>query len=237
MPEILLVEDDPDIAALIRCNISDLGEEHTVTVVDNGLEGLEHALSGSYELLLLDIMLPGLHGTEICKRVREVDAHIPIVLLTARNSELDKVLGLELGADDYITKPFAVEELFARIKALQRRTAFRSAGVHSASETQYDYAELSINSGTREVYLASKRLELTPIEYDLLLFFAQRPGKAFSREEILDAIWGATESDNESVVNSHVNRLRKKLSADDEQRFIKTLWGVGYRFSKLDELQ
>lgn len=236
MSKILLVEDDPEIAELLKLNIDDLAEDTELSILSNGSDGLTAALTGEYDLLLLDIMLPGLHGTEICKRVREVDTETPIILLTARNSELDKVLGLELGADDYVTKPFAVEELFARIRALLRRAKQNKTSLSSITVEQLVYQELSIQRKKREVCIEGTRLDLTPIEYDLLIFFATQPGKTFSRDELLVEIWGAIEVGNESVVNSHVNRLRKKLCISDEQRFIKTLWGVGYRFTKAEEL-
>ncbi|MCL4152198.1 UNVERIFIED_CONTAM: hypothetical protein GTU68_036273 [Idotea baltica] len=180
-------------------------------------------------------MLPGLHGTEVCKRVREVDNKTPIILLSARNTELDKVLGLELGADDYVTKPFAVEELLARMRALMRRAKQKSSTLVNSAEL-LQYQELLIDLVKREVSIDSKRISLTPIEYDLLIFFATQPGKTFSRDDLVEQIWGAIDKGNDSVVNSHVNRLRKKLSSSDEQRFIKTLWGVGYRFAKANEL-
>ena len=235
--KILLVEDDPEIAELLSCNISELGDVE-LCIENDGTKGLQTALDGDFDLILLDIMLPGLHGTEICKRVRESNDSVPIVLLTARNSELDKVLGLEIGADDYVTKPFVIEELFARIRALLRRSAYNKDSLSASDRltSKLEFAELIIDLEKREVLLGDARLELTPIEYDLLVVFAANSGLAFSRDELLSQTWGATEAGNESIVNSHVNRLRKKLNAQDEQRFIKTIWGVGYRFTKVEEL-
>ncbi|MFT5086573.1 MAG: two-component system alkaline phosphatase synthesis response regulator PhoP [Candidatus Latescibacterota bacterium] len=234
MPErILLVEDDDEIAGLVQLHLGDQG--YTVERLANGARGLETALREDYELVILDIMLPGLDGLEICKRLRADKPQQPILMLTAKSEEFDKVLGLELGADDYVTKPFGVREFIARVRALMRRA-------HAGEEEDAQHtdtivcADLEIDLDKRKVTLAEERLDLTSKEFDLLALFASKPGRVYSREQLLERVWGYQSDGYRHTVNSHINRLRSKIEKDPAQpRFIKTVWGVGYRFAEAEE--
>jgi DNA-binding response OmpR family regulator len=196
----------------------------------DGRDGLHEALHhGPWDLLVLDLRLPGMSGLEVCRELRQRDQQLPILMLTARGTELDRVLGLELGADDYLTKPFSVLELQARIRALWRR-AWRAAvdEVAPAVAEPEDVCQgaLRINRRERRVWLAQRELALTPREFDLIWHFAGQPGKAFSRDELLNEVWGLGHDGYEHTVNTHINRLRSKLG----DGYIHTVWGVGYRF-------
>ncbi len=231
---VLIVEDDHDIANLIRLHLQDLG--HVVDWASDGAKGLMLAMHGTYDLFILDLMLPRMDGLDICKRIRAENAHTPILILSARSEELDKVLGLELGADDYMTKPFSIRELLARIKAIFRRMEV-SAQANEAEPTHIQLGELTIETNKRKVMLAEQMVELTAKEYDLLTLFASNPGHTYSRRELLDIVWGYQFDGYEHTVNSHINRLRNKIEAQPSQpRFIKTVWGVGYRFAEAEEL-
>ncbi len=234
--KILIIEDDWEIADLVEIHLRDLG--CTLDRVEDGLTGLDRMRENDYDLVILDLMLPGLDGLEVCKRIRREDNYTPILMLTARSEELDKVLGLELGADDYLTKPFSIREFIARIKAIFRRMEADEA--KAASDGQQDvfrYGELTIDLGKRKVKLGNQSIELTAKEFDLLALFASHPGKAYSRRELLDLVWGYQFSGYEHTVNSHINRLRSKIEKNStEPKYIKTIWGVGYRFAELEEL-
>ncbi len=234
---ILLVEDDPEIADLVGMHLRDLG--HKLDSVPNGNVGLERARQGNYDLIILDLMLPGLDGLEICKRLRANDGNTPILMLTARSEEFDKVLGLELGADDYLTKPFSIRELLARVKALLRRGELQGAkgGSGQGAEKTIERGALKIDLEKRKVLLNGEALDLTVKEYDLLVLFAGNPGRAYSRSELLDIVWGYQFDGYDHTVNTHINRLRTKIESDPgNPRFIKTVWGHGYRFAELEEL-
>ncbi len=235
--QILLVEDDSEIADLVSMHLRDLG--HHLDAVPNGHLGLEKAEQGSYDLIILDLMLPGLDGLEVCKSLRAHDSKTPILMLTARSEEFDKVLGLELGADDYLTKPFSIRELLARVKALLRRGQLQSkspSGTAGGAKT-IERGPLFIDLEKRKVLLNGKPLELTVKEYDLLVLFAGNPGRAYSRSELLDTVWGYQFEGYDHTVNTHINRLRTKIEKDPgNPRFIKTVWGHGYRFAELEEL-
>ncbi|MDX2457412.1 MAG: response regulator transcription factor [Gammaproteobacteria bacterium] len=227
---ILLVEDNADIAHLVVLHLKDRNMQ--VTHIADGKRGLEEALSDRYDLLVLDLMLPGMDGMELCRNLRSAGVFTPVLMLTARTSELDRVLGLEVGADDYLGKPFSVPELIARVNALLRR-----ADVYASKETVGDkgilaFEGLSINPERREVMLDKKRIELTAREFDLLLHFANHPGRVFSRSQLLDLVWGYGHDGYEHTVNSHINRLRTKIEIDPAKpRFVLTVWGVGYKFA------
>jgi DNA-binding response OmpR family regulator len=232
---ILVIEDEQDIAALIALHLSDLPAE--VTLAHDGLRGLELALAQSWDAIVLDLRLPGLGGLDLCREVRAQTAHVPILMLTARSSELDRVLGLELGADDYLSKPFSVLELQARMKALLRRSAVTAArvegdeGAAAHKPTQLEEGSLRIDRVQRRSWLAGAELTLTPREFDLLWHFAQHPGRVFTRSELLAQVWGYGHDGYDHTVNSHINRLRSKLGEERaEAGFIHTVWGVGYRF-------
>ncbi len=232
--QVLIVEDDPDIAQLIKLQLVDLN--CTVDMAHDGLQGFNMFTQGNYSLLILDIMLPGMDGLDICKAVRAEKSSIPILMLTAKSSELDRVLGLELGADDYLTKPFSVLELVARVKALFRRVEFNEVNkTAEPATTQKDdtisIGDLLINLRSRSVKIRQQEVLLTAKEFDLLTFFAQQPGQVFTRTQLLDKVWGYAHDGYEHTVNSHINRLRSKVELNPAKPdYILTAWGVGYKF-------
>ena len=205
----LIVEDDPDIADLVELHLKDLG--YALDRAESGDEGLEKARAGGYALVILDLMLPGMDGLEVCKRLRAEDEVLPILILSSQSEELDKVLGLELGADDYLTKPFSVRELMARIKALLRRA--RDVSVPDHRPEPILAGELEIDLEKRKVSLAGQRVELTSKEFDLLVLFASHPGRAFKRDELLDQVWGYQFSGYEHThqIYRHNPRLCNRL--------------------------
>ncbi len=232
---ILIVEDDPDLAKLLQIHLSDQG--YDVEIAADGQTGLDLALNGSFSLIILDIMLPVLDGFEVCKRVRNENRSLPILMLTSKAEELDKVLGLELGADDYMTKPFSIRELLARVKAIFRRIEVVQTEKKVDDRKMLEYGDLVVNLEKRKVLLRSQMLELTAKEFDLLVLFAENPGRAYSRQELLDLVWGYQYSGYSHTVNSHINRLRNKIETDPATpRYIKTVWGHGYRFAEPEEL-
>jgi DNA-binding response OmpR family regulator len=231
---ILVIEDDPDIGSLVELHLADAG--HRVTVETHGRAGLDRALTGDFDLVILDLMLPGVDGLEICRRLRAEERHIPILMLTARSTEVDRVVGLEIGADDYLTKPFSVRELTARVKALFRRVQAFGAEPPTPAET-ISAGDLVIDRARREVRAAGEVVNLTAKEFDLLVHFAGHPGQVFTRSQLLDQIWGYAHDGYEHTVNTHINRLRRKIEPDlAKPRYIITVWGVGYRFPGDDEL-
>lgn len=234
--KILIIEDDPDIRELVDINIKDLG--YILDKAGNGNEGLKKALNNNYALIILDLMLPGMNGTDVCKKVREKDVYTPILMLTAKSEELDKVLGLEMGADDYLTKPFSIRELLARIKAAMRRVKVDAEYKANRGLTEkIEFNGLVINPDKRKIVLKGEKIELTPKEFELLMLFASNPGKTFSRSELLDKVWGYQFEGYDHTVNSHINRLRNKIEEDPAQpAYLKTVWGVGYRFVEKQEL-
>ena len=232
MAQILVVEDDRDIADLVAFNLK--GDGHEVVVKNDGLEGLEAALEGNFDLIVLDLMLPSLGGLELCREVREREPYALIVMLTAKSSELDRVVGLELGADDYLSKPFSVRELQARVKALLRRKT-QLASVVSEETRAIQAGRLRIDLERREVFIEGRAIGLTAKEFDLLVQFARHPGKVYTRADLLDLVWGYGYDGFEHTVNSHINRLRAKIEADPAQPdYVQTVWGVGYKFASFD---
>jgi len=224
---ILVIEDDPDISHLLQIHLADIAFE--VDVASNGSDGIECALRQDYCMIVLDLMLPGLDGLEVCRRLRAQGKAAPILMLTAKSSEIDRVLGLELGADDYLTKPFSIRELQARIRAILRRVepARQASSEGECIRTQ----SLAIDVAGRGVSVDGEAVELTAREFDLLLHFARHPGRVYSRQQLLDLVWGYSHSGYEHTVNSHINRLRKKIEPRPEDpQYIETVWGVGYRF-------
>ena len=223
---ILLVEDEQDIGDLLSIHLGDLGA--VVTHVDDGRQGMSLATCETWDLIILDIQLPGPSGLDICRTVRRSDHLVPVLLLTSRTTELDRVLGLEVGADDYISKPFSMMELIARVKAIFRRA---SAMARSHTETaSFRINELEITESSRQVTLSGTPVELTAREFNLLLHFVHNPGRVFSRTELLDSVWGYNHEGYEHTVNSHINRLRSKLESDPRNpQYIITCWGVGYK--------
>jgi DNA-binding response OmpR family regulator len=229
---ILVVEDERDIAELVALHLSELPAE--VTIASDGPRGLALALGGAWDAIVLDLRLPGLNGLDLCRELRSRMAHVPILMLTARGGELDRVLGLELGADDYMTKPFSVLELHARVKALLRRSGLnvaRAAEVAVVRPVLLRFGALRVDRTQRRAWLSDEEVLLTPREFDLLWYFIQHPGKVFTRSELLADVWGYGHDGYDHTVNSHINRLRSKLGDDRaESNYIHTVWGVGYRF-------
>ena len=226
---LLIVEDNADIARLIRFHVQDLGCEADIAA--DGIQALEMFRRGGYQLVILDLMLPGLDGMEVCRQLRQRSAQVPILMLTSRSAEQDRVAGLETGADDYITKPFSFPELMARIKAQFRRLEALDAGP-AAPPAPIRRGDIVIEAGSRKVTVDGQAVDLTAREFDLLLHFASHPGQVFSRTQLLEQVWGYHYEGYEHTVNSHINRLRAKIERNPAQpRHILTVWGVGYRFN------
>lgn len=230
---VLLVEDDRDIAELIRVNLLELGV--VTSVQDQGDKALQMALEEDYSLLILDVMLPAVSGLDICRQVREKKPSQAIIMLTAKSSETDRVLGLELGADDYITKPFSVRELQARVRSQLRKVHVLHAA-NSAEATDSNASlvigALHINQQNHQVVFQENELELTATEFELLHHLASHPNQVFSRSQLLESVWGYHHSGYEHTVNSHINRLRAKIEQDaTSPQIVQTVWGVGYKFN------
>lgn len=225
--KILLIEDEHAIAELLSLHLRDTGAE--VTHVDDGVRGLTLALQEAWDLVLLDLTLPRLDGLDICQQIRECNPGTPIILITARTSETERIQGLDAGADDYVSKPFSVSELMARINALLRRVE----NLRQLPETDViTVKDIVINPSTHTVHVAGKVVALTAREFDLLKHFAQTPGQVFKRSELLATVWGHSHDGYLHTVNTHINRLRAKIEPDpSEPRYITTVWGVGYRLA------
>ncbi len=227
---VLIVEDDPDIAEVVGLQLQDLG--CSFDVLHEGPAALDRILSAPPDLVVLDLMLPGLDGLEICKAVRARMPALPILMLTARSTELDRVLGLELGADDYLAKPFSVRELAARVRALFRRAELDRRDDREVVEAGVGPSRLRVDPRSRSVLLDGRPVQLTAREFDLLYHFMRHPGEVFSRGQLLDEVWGYGHDGYAHTVNSHINRLRGKIEPDPSRpRWILTAWGVGYRFA------
>jgi DNA-binding response OmpR family regulator len=227
---ILVVEDQQDIADLIAMHLRDLG--HAVDCVADGHQGWDAARTGRYDLVVLDVMLPGRDGLDLLRSLRMERVDTPVLMLTARSTEIDRVLGLELGADDYLTKPFSIPELQARVKAILRRLERRPATGTAPSGERIKAGDLEVDTMSREVRLHGFPVQLTAKEFDLLAYFARNPGRAFTRMQLLDAVWGTTFEGYEHNVNTHINRLRSKIEADPANpHYVLTVRGVGYRFT------
>lgn len=230
---VLIVEDNPGIGELVRMHVADLGINPILC--DRGDTGLERFRKGDIDLVILDLMLPGMDGLSVCREIRSGPGYVPVLMLTAKSTELDRVLGLEMGADDYLTKPFSVAELSARVKALFRRVD-AMASVPAATAGDEKRCELStdglrIDPDRRRVFVREQEVELTAREFELLWHFASHPGRVFSRVQLLDKVWGYNHEGYEHTVNTHINRLRGKIEKDPARpEFIETVWGVGYRF-------
>ena len=226
---ILVAEDQVDIRDLIVLNLQQAG--YAVTAVADGRAALASQDERASDLLILDLMMPLLDGLEVCKALRARGRAAPILMLTAKSTELDRVLGLELGADDYLTKPFSMAELLARVKALLRRAELlRAAAAAPVAAQAVRNGELDILPVRREARVAGRALEFTALEFDLLLHFASHPGQVFSRAQLLDAVWGYSHEGYEHTVTTHINRLRAKLEQDPmNPRFILTMRGAGYK--------
>jgi DNA-binding response OmpR family regulator len=235
MKHILIAEDQTDIRDLLALNLRNAG--YRVEAATNGRSALEAHIRQPADLLLLDLMMPHMDGLDVCKALRASGSTTPILMLTAKSTELDRVLGLELGADDYLTKPFSVAELLARVKALLRRADLvRAASVSTAApaDPALTNGDVEISPAKRTVRLRGQEVELTALEFDLLLHFARHPGRVFSRGQLLNAVWGYTHDGYEHTVTTHINRLRAKLEADPlRPEVILTVRGAGYRMRDL----
>ncbi|MBC7828212.1 MAG: response regulator transcription factor [Chitinophagaceae bacterium] len=232
MKKVLIIEDDKHICELVDIHLRDIHCQ--ATKVHTGAEGLFHALNRSFDLIILDIMLPDMDGIEICRRLRADSQTTAIMILTSRSEEMDKIIGLEIGADDYLTKPFSIRELIARIKAIFRRIDIHEHTFKTSNEIIH-HQEISLDPQKRKAVVRGIKIELTPKEFDLLYLLASTPGRSFTREALLHLVWGNEFSGYEHTVNSHINRLRGKIEPDlSRPKYILTTWGVGYRFN--DEL-
>lgn len=227
---VLIIEDNPGIGELVRIHVAELGMNPVLC--ERGDTGLERFREGDIDLVILDLMLPGMDGLSVCREIRSGAGYVPVLMLTAKGTELDRVLGLEMGADDYLTKPFSVAELTARVKALFRRVdAMASASTVEINNDVLTVAGLRIDPVRRRVFVRDQEVELTAREFDLLWHFAGHPGRVFSRVQLLDTVWGYNHEGYEHTVNTHINRLRGKIETDPARpEFIQTVWGVGYRF-------
>ena len=234
---ILVIEDNQDLAHIVALHLEDLNMQ--VDKSYNGKDGFLLASKNHYDLILLDIMIPGMSGLDVCHKLRDKQIHTPIIMLTAKTSESDRVTGLEMGADDYLIKPFSIRELVARVKAMLRRNDIYK----HLSHTQEDKKQgniisggLNINIDKRKIMLDGENIELTATEFDLLVFFVKQPGLVFSRSQLLDKVWGYGHEGYEHTVNSHINRLRAKIEKDAANpQYILTVWGVGYKFTEENE--
>ncbi|MBL4851000.1 MAG: response regulator transcription factor [Gammaproteobacteria bacterium] len=229
--KILIVEDQADIANLIKINLDDL--DCQVEIAADGREAAARIQNEEFDLFILDLMLPHVDGLELCRQIRAKENYVPVLMLTAKSEELDRVLGLEMGADDYMTKPFSVRELTARVKALFRRSDAMSQAV-ATNQTMITHANLMIDISRHTVTLDGQTIELTAKEFDLLVHFVSNPGRVYTRAQLLDSVWGYSHDGYEHTVNSHINRLRTKIEEDaSKPKYILTVWGVGYKFTEL----
>lgn len=232
MYKALIIEDDRNIVDLLTIHLADL---HCETIaVSDGQDGLDIAREQRFDLIILDIMLPGLNGMEVCRRIRKDDRQTPIMILSAKSEEIDKVVGLETGADDYLTKPFSIREFIARVKVIFRRNEdILSAQLQGNTTSVLRFLELEIDIDKRKVTLNNNRVDLSPREFDLITLLASNAGKSYSRKRLLNLVWGYDFEGYEHTVNSHINRLRGKIEEDiSKPQYILTTWGIGYRFNE-----
>ncbi|MFD1956588.1 response regulator transcription factor [Paenibacillus thailandensis] len=225
--KVLVIEDEPTLARLLSYNLSQEGYE--TTVIDHGGEGLQTALQQSFDLIILDIMLPGLNGFEVLNRLRQSGTKTPVIILTARNAEEEVVQGLKHGADDYITKPFGVAELLARVSAVLRRTQQDDLKPSESNEKVITVGDLSIYPEKYEVVLGGELVPLRPKEFEVLLYLVQRPGMVITRDDLMNVVWGFDYIGGQRTVDVHVSSLRKKLELGQESVQIESIRGVGYK--------
>ena len=233
MKKVLIIEDDTNLIDLVSIHLKDL--ECDIDSANDGQTGFDKAMASNYDLIILDVMLPKMDGIAVSQKLRALENYTSILMLTAKNEEIDKVLGLESGADDYLTKPFGIREFIARVKAIFRRQEQNLKTSATKNKDILIFESLKIDIPKRKVELNGNRIDLTPKEFDLLALMANHPGKSYNRDELLKLIWGYEFSGYEHTVNSHINRLRGKLEGNpDKPKYIITSWGIGYRFN--DEL-
>lgn len=229
---ILIVEDDCDLSELIKIHLID--NDYQIEKVKSGKDALHKILHNNYSLVILDIMLPEMNGYEVCKQIRAHNIQVPVLMLTAKAEEDDKIMGFNYGADDYLTKPFSIKELTVRVSALLRRAAI-SEQQKSSTNSKLDFGKLKIYPNKRTVEFNQKIIDLTSKEFELLLLFANNPGRVYSRQKLLDIIWGYQYNGYNHTVNSHINRLRNKIEENPANpKYISTVWGVGYKFTEVD---
>ncbi|MFT8321702.1 MAG: response regulator transcription factor [Bacillus sp. (in: firmicutes)] len=222
--KVLVIEDNESVCSMLEMFFEK--DNFKGKFIHNGLAGYQHFLKNEYDLIVLDWMLPGMDGITVCRKIREINKEIPIIMLTAKDSESDQVLGLEMGADDYVTKPFSPLALTARMKAVARRLNKQDG------EDAKEASIVKINKETREVFIQDKNIpNLTPKEFEILSFFIQHPRQVFSREQILEQVWGFQFYGDDRTVDVHIKRLRRKIGRDN-QPFFHTIWGVGYKFDE-----
>jgi DNA-binding response OmpR family regulator len=226
---LLIVEDQRDLAELVALHLEEVAR--SVHICADGTSALKRAAATPPDLVILDLGLPGLDGLEVCRRLRAQSRYVPILMLTARSSDAERVLGLEIGADDYLVKPFNVMELVARAKAILRR--MEGMARNEDAKRRIEIGRLAIDAATRKATVDANEVALTAKEFDLLLHFVRNPGRVYTREQLLDAVWGGAHAGYAHTVNSHINRLRTKIESDPAHpRLIETVWGVGYRFAE-----
>ncbi|MFT5145293.1 MAG: DNA-binding response OmpR family regulator [Rhodothermales bacterium] len=229
MADILLVEDDAELADLVGHRLRDAG--YRVTHCADGEAAVASVADSAPDLVLLDLMLPKMDGLEVCRKLRSSHPTLYVIMMTAKTSEIDRVVGLEVGADDYVTKPFSLEELLARVRSALRRVAM-SAEPGPSEERQIHIAHMDIDPIRREVKVHDQQVHLTVREFDLLLFLARQPDRPFTRLKLLADVWDIHYEGYDRTVDSHVQRLRAKIEEDPARpRFIRTVWGVGYKLS------
>jgi len=227
---LLVVEDDENISSAISEYFSRAG--YNVKTVEDGLMGVRSALDDPPDAVVLDLMLPKMDGLSVCRELREKANHLPILMLTAKDDVVDKVLGLEMGADDYITKPFSLRELEARIKSVLRRSRMPTTSEGDTDEAPIVRGRLRIDPARREVTIGDRQVDLTPKEFDLLRLFATNPGRVFPRKYLLEKIWDYSYEGYDRTIDSHINRLRAKIEENPENpQMVLTVWGIGYKFS------
>ena len=229
--KILVVDDEPSIVTLVKFNLEKSG--YDVETASNGKQAIDMSVENNYDLIVLDIMLPELDGFEVLKELRKNQNDIPVILLTAKDEELDKVLGLELGADDYLTKPFSPRELIARVKAILRRLTKREnlKAAETAEEEAIIIGDLKVEEDKFEARLEDELLDLTPKEFELLLYLIKNRGKVIKRDQLLDAVWNYDYIGDTRIVDVHVSHLREKIEVDTKNpKYIKTIRGIGYKF-------
>jgi DNA-binding response OmpR family regulator len=228
MKQILIIEDDPELIKLLDIHLTN--SIYSTTKVMDGKEGLGMALKNDYDLILLDLSLPTMDGVEVCKNLR-AEKNTPLIMLTAKSEEIDRVLGLEIGADDYITKPFSIRELLARVKAVMRRSEIKPPKKRDTFFIKFEGLQIDIEK--RKVVVKDQKIDLSPKEFELLVLMASNPGRNYTRTELLNMIWGYNFEGYEHTVNSHINRLRAKIESDMANPiYVLTTWGVGYKFNE-----
>ncbi len=228
-PTLLVVEDDENISTMINLHFSRAG--YIVKTAEDGLAGIQAALTDHPDVVVLDLMLPKMDGLAVCRELREKAPYIPILMVTAKDDVVDKVLGLEMGADDYITKPFSLRELEARIKSVLRRVRTGASKDGTNEEAPITRGRLRIDPSKREVMVGERLVELTPKEFDLLRLFASNPGRVFPRKYLLEKIWDYSYEGYDRTIDSHINRLRAKIEDNPENpQMVLTVWGIGYKF-------